>query len=197
MFRKTRILNSSSGRSRTLTRQSTRLYIQLYQTLPPRAESSQHTIYQHPYRNFFENYFPRAVQDRTGLMRSLIVQIFDSEHSTIDLTSLTHYINRRYPRISTPRRREHSHEKETTTTKFILQRENSKDSVHLILNQFDPALRPKAILPQVITVQSKGANVKAPTTFKRLGTKLTVLAALSRPPIAGRVGSALTTTDAK
>ena len=182
-----------------MTREATRLYIQLYKTLPLRSETSQHTISQHPHRNFFEIFFSRAVQDRTGLMRSLILQIFDSEHLSMDLANLTHYVNRRYPRITTPRRQDRSHERKTkamttTTTKFILQRENSKDSVHLILNQFDPALRPKAMLPKVVTVPAKGVNVKAPTTFRRVGTKLTVLAALSRPPITSRGTGSITAT---
>lgn len=182
-----------------MSREATRLYIQLYKTLPLRSETSQHIISQHPHRNFFQNFFSRAVQDRTGLMRSLILRFFDSEHLSMDLANLTHYVNRRYPRITTPRRQDRSHERKTkaTTTKFILQRENSKDNVHLILNRFDPDLRPKAMLPKVVALPAKGTNVKAPTTFRRMGTKLTVLAALSRPPIASRVDSALMTTGAK
>lgn len=163
------------------------MYIQLYKTLPLRSGTSSHTISQHPHRNFFEHFFSHAVQDRTGLMRSLVVQIFESEHLSMDLANLIQYVNRRYPRITTPRRYERSQErKTTTTTKVCFQRENSKDNLHGIFNQFDPDLRPKAMLPKVITVQPKGVNIKAPTTFKRLGTKLTVLAALSRPPITSR-----------
>jgi hypothetical protein len=188
-----------SGRSSSLSRESTRLRIQLHQTLPPRSESPHHTIHQHPYKNFFETVLPEAVQDRTGSIRSSILQIFDNEYLLKDSKGVIHYINRRYPRINTAKKQDNSHAI-TTTTKFVFQRENSKTNVHQIFNLFDPDLRPKAVPPKPIIVQTsplKTANVKAPTTFKRLGTKLTVLAALSRPQTGNKPVGSLVTTYAK
>lgn len=76
----------------------------------------------------------------------------------------------------------------TTITKLAHERETSKSNIHHIFSLFDPDLRPKAIYEterRTKAMSSKsfatGENGKTPITFKRLGAKLTVLAALSRP----------------
>lgn len=48
-----------------------------------------------------------------------------------------------------------------------------------------------------LAVQLSTTNVKTPITFKRLGAKLTVLAALSRPQTTNKVGGSFSTTDTK
>jgi hypothetical protein len=183
-----------SSQSPWLSRESTRLHIQLYQTLPQRSKTAHHTIHHHPYKNFFENVFPQAVQDQSGAMRSSILKIFEIEDLSTDLTRLIQYINRRYPRINTAKRQETSRVMTATTTKLALQRENSKTNVHTIFNLFDPDPRPKAVLPKPIITTS---NVKTPITFRRLGTKLTVLAAISRPQTSNKRSRSITTTDNK
>jgi hypothetical protein len=187
-----------SGRSSNLSRESTRLRVQIHQTLPPRSETPYHTIHQHPYKNFFETILPQAVQDQSGSIRSSILQVFDIEYLSNDLIGLIHYINRRYPRINTARKQSNAHA--ITTKKFVFQRENSKTNVHQLFNLFDPDLRPKAIPPKPVipqTARLKTTNAKVPSTFKRLGTKLTVLAALSRSPASNKSVDSLTTTSAK
>jgi hypothetical protein len=178
-----------------LNRESSRLRIQLYQTLPPRPKTSHHTIQNHSYKNFFENIFPQAVQDHSGTIRSSILNIFYIEYLSSDLIRLIHYINHRYPRINTLKRQEYYRDI-TTTSKFVLQRENSKTDLHNIFNLFDPDLRSKAVpppKPKPLLLP----NAKTPITFKRLGTKLSVLAALSRPQISNRSRSSVATTDTK
>jgi hypothetical protein len=128
-------------------------------------------------------------------MRSLILKIFEIEDLSTDLTRLIQYINRRYPRINTAKKQETSRVMATTTTtKLVLQRENSKTNLHTIFNLFDPDLRPKAIQPKPLITTS---NVKTPITFRRLGTKLTVLAAISRPQTSNNRNRSITTTDNK
>lgn len=182
-----------SSQSSGLNRESTRLRIQLYQTLPPRPETSHHTIQNHPYKNFFENIFPQAVQDHSGTIRLTILKIFYIEYLSSDLIRLIHYINHRYPRINTPKKQEYSRD---ITTKFVLQRENSKTNLHNIFNLFDPDLRSKAVQPKPKPPLST-SNTKTPITFKRLGTKLTVLAAISRPQTSNKSRGSIETIDTK
>jgi hypothetical protein len=106
-----------------------------------------------------------------GLFRLLIIEIFNFEY----LTKLLDYLNQRYPRIKTAKRL-----KDNQTTKFILQRENSKINVHNILNLFDPQLKTKAIPPpppEIIIA------TKTPITFKRLGTRIATLNTFSKTQI--------------
>ena len=180
-----------SRQSVCLSRESTRLRLQLHQTLPPRPETPYHSIQNHPYKNFFENVFPQAVHDQSGTIRSSILQLFTSEYFSKDLTCLVDYINRRYPRIQTPRKQERSNKK------FVFQRENSKTEVHHILNLFDPKPRPTVDHPPKTLPTQITQVPKTPMTFKHLGTKLTVLAALSRPRISIKSGSLITTTATK
>ncbi len=105
----------------------------------------------------------------------------------MNLTNLLNYLNQRYPKIKIPRRL-----KDNTTTKFILQRENSKINVHNILNLFDPTLKPKAMRPPEI-ITSTG---KTKATFKRLSAKVTAVSAFSKTPV-GKKHSSLTTTHIK
>jgi len=55
-------------------------------------------------------------------------------------------------------------------------------------------LRSKAVPPKPKPLLT---NAKTPITFKRLGTKLTVLAALSRPRMSNKSRSSVATTDTK
>ena len=135
--------------------------------------------------NFFEHMFPQAVHDRSGLIRLTILKTIDKKYSSSDLTHLIQYVNQRYPHISTLRNLDTTQRKVTSklTAKIVSHSENSKTNVHNIFNLFDPDLRPKAMIPKVLTIEHSQlltTNPKAPNTFKRLGTKLTVLAALSR-----------------
>jgi hypothetical protein len=75
------------------------------------------------------------------------------------------------------------------TTNFVLERENSKTNIHNLFNLFDPNLKPKAMLPQVSTTQS--------VSLKRVGTKLTIINALSRPRIGNKTGTLVTKTATK
>ena len=147
--------------------------------------------------NFFETVLPQAVQDRSGSIRSSILQSLDTEYLSNDLVGLVHYIKQRYPKIDTARKQGNAQ----TITKSALQREISKTNVHEIFNLFDPTLRPKAIPPKPVvvpqTAPAKAANVKGPTSFKRLGTKLTVLAALSRSQVPNKSTGSLTITFGK
>ncbi|CAF1217033.1 unnamed protein product [Rotaria sp. Silwood1] len=176
-FLKTIQNNRLYSQDHCLTRESARFHIQLHKTLPPRSESPHQTVQHHSYMNFFENVFPQAVQDRSGSIRSLILKMLDKKHLSSDLTRLIQYINQRYPRIN-PLRKSATF-RNPTTTKISFQCENSKTNVHNIFNLFDPDLRPKAGIPKLITAEHL-QHGKTPNTFKRLGTKLTVLAALSR-----------------
>jgi hypothetical protein len=182
-----------SRQSLCLSRESTRLRLQLHQTLPPRPETPYHSIQNHPYKNFFENVFPQAVQDQSGTIRSSILQMFHTEYLSSDLTCVVNYINQRYPRIQTPRKQEKSRH---ITTNLGLQRENSKTEIHQLLNLFDPNLRPKAEQPKIVLTQPAPIP-KPPVTFKRISAKLTVIAALSRAPIPTKSGSLVTTTATK
>jgi hypothetical protein len=148
-----------------------RLIYQLYQTLPSQRKTSTN-------KNFFELFFLRSIEDQTGLLRSLIIELFEFDY----LTNLLNYLNQRYPQIQTSRRSIDL----PTTTKFIIQRENSKIDLHNILNLFDPQLKPKAISPPEIVIPTSKATLR----FKRLGTKITTLSAFSktqtdkkRPPL--------------
>jgi hypothetical protein len=188
---------SFSERPVSLSRESTRLRVQIHQTLPPRSETPYHTVHPQLFKNFFETVLPQAAQDQSGSIRSSILQTLDIEYLSNDLVGLVHYINQRYPRINTARKQGNTQ----ATTKSTLQRENSKTDVHEIFNLFDPGLRPKAIPPKPVIPQTvvplKAANVKGPTTFKRLGTKLTVLAALSRSQVPNKSVGSLTITYTK
>jgi hypothetical protein len=193
-----------NSQSSYLSRESIHLHIQLYQSLPPQSEIPNHPIRHHPYKNFFENVLPQAVQDHSGSIRSSILKIFHVEYLSSDLIRLIHYINRRYPRINTPRKQGNSRPVTTTTTNFVFQRENSKTDLHNIFNLFDPDLRPKATPPLkssiiIPTVKTPIIipTVKTPITFKRLGAKLTVLAALSRPQTVLKSGGSVATTNTK
>ncbi|CAF0804907.1 unnamed protein product [Rotaria sordida] len=177
-----------------LTRESTRLCIQLHKTLPPQSNSPCQTIQHHPYMNFFENIFPRAVRDRSGSIRSSILKMLDKKSLSSDLTCLIQYINQRYPRINTLRKSDNY--RNITKTKLPFQCENSKTNVHNIFNLFDPDLRPKARISKIITTEHS-QHVKTPITFKRLGTKLTVLAALSRPQTSNKTADLITTIGTK
>ncbi|CAF2945453.1 unnamed protein product [Rotaria sp. Silwood2] len=190
-FYKTIQNNRLYSKDSCLTRESTRLHIQLHKTLPPRSESPHQTIHHHSYMNFFENIFPQAVQDRSGLTRSSILKMLDKKNLSSDLTCLIQYINQRYPRINTLRKSSSS--RNITTTKLVSQCENSKTNVHSIFNLFDPHLRPKARISKIITTE----HGKAPNTFKRLGTKLTVLAALSRSQTGNKTTDSINTTATK
>jgi hypothetical protein len=188
------LFRRQSSRSPSLSRESTRLRIQLHQTVPLQPETPSHTVQNQPYKNFFENILPQAVHDLSGTIRSSILTVFNTERLSSDLTRLINYINRRYPRIKTPRKQECS--RDITTAKLLFQRENSKTDVHYIFSLFDPDLRPKAEQPKILITQPP-PTVKPPITFKRLGAKLTVLAALSRPQIPIKTGSLVTTTATK
>ena len=137
----------------------------LYQTLPSRRKSGAN-------KNFFELFFLRAIEDQTGVLRSLIFEFYQFDY----LNNLLNYLNRRYPRIKTARRRSIEL---PSTAKILIQRENSKIDLHNILNLFDPQLKPKAISPppppQIVLSTSKAA-----LRFKKLGTKLTTISAFSK-----------------
>ena len=70
-----------------------------------------------------------------------------------------------------------------------LHRENSKTDIHQILSLFDPALRPK-IIPiksnpirptlTVTTTTTTPASTRNSISFKRLGARITTIAAFSR-----------------
>ena len=151
-----------------LSPESNRLLVQLHQSLPARREAS---------KNFFETFFPQSVADHSGLLRSLIVQTIGEDSSSPHFNPLIVYLNRRYPRIKTARR------KEVSTSMTPIQREDSKVNVHQILSLFDPDLRPKMRPPQPPPskpLQNLLAANRQPITFKRLGTRITTIAAFSR-----------------
>ncbi len=151
--------------------QSKHLRMQLYQTIPSRHATVRH----YTYKNFFETILPRTVQDHSELLSSLIIELVNFEDLSSNLKHLLSYLNQRYPGIKIPQRQNNSQDK-TITTSLIFQRENSKTSIHNILNLFDPNVRPKVIPPSPSSIPT----VKKPITFKRLGTKITTLAAFSR-----------------
>lgn len=134
------------------------------------------------------------MKDRSGMIRSAIMRMINDEHWFSSLKSLFDYLHRRYPRISI--------DQTTFTSATPLQRENSKTNIHQILSLFDPALRPK-ILPiksnptrssqlftsgKISSSSSAAAgaagtslsSTKPPLTFKRLGARLSTIAAFSR-----------------
>ncbi|CAF3167435.1 unnamed protein product [Rotaria socialis] len=185
-----------------MNRELTRLNIQLYKTLPCRSETLCQTIQIHHSVNFFKDIFPQAVHDRSGLIRLTILKMIDKKYSSSNLTHLVQYVNQRYPHISTLRNLDNSQRKPTPklVTKIVSQCENSKTNVHNIFNLFDPDLRPKAMMPKVLTTahsQLLATNARAPNTFKRLGTKLTVIAALSRSQTTNKAFDSIKTGGAK
>ena len=144
------------------------------------------------HKNFFENILPQIVQDRSESSRSVILQMFDTNHLLTDFTHLIQYINQRYPHITALKNLENLQSVTTTTTQYAFQCENSKINVHNIFNLFDPDLRPKAIQTKVLT-----SNVKAPIIFKRLAPKLTALSTLSRAQTNNKIIDSLKTTGIK
>lgn len=185
-----------------MSRELTRLRIQLYKTLPSQSENSYHTIQHNSSMNFFENVFPQAAQDRSGLSRLSILRMLDNKSYLLDLTRLIEYMNQRYPRLNTLKKLNNFPNQTKSTpssTKLIFHCDNSKIDVHNIINLFDPDLRPKAITPKVLKAEHAQflTNAKVPNTFKRLGTKLTVLATLSRSQNANKIIEPIKTTSAK
>lgn len=143
------------------------------------------------------------------MIRSSILKMLDRKNVSADLTNLIQYINQRYPRLINYRKADNSSSstvstitkpKTTTTptkttiaatltTKILSRSESSKTNVHNIFNLFDPDLRPKAKITKVLATEQPQpivSNIKAPTAFKRLGTKVAVVTAVSRPEVANR-----------
>jgi len=188
-----------------------RIRVRLYQTIPCLFEQNHQSN-----KNFFEDYFLESIQDRSGQIRSVILKLFSSNSFAKDLLQVIRYIHRRYPKIQIPKRQQPNLSQiTTTTTQLFLQRENSKSDIHQIFSLFDPDLRAKAITPKessfkVYTGQTPQIstppiqqmpilNVKPPPppTFKRLGAKITMLAALSRSTSTGKRRGSIQITDSK
>ena len=110
------------------------------------------------------------MDDRSGIVRMPVMKMVNDEHWHSAFKSLLDYLHRRYPRIRTSRTRQ--------VSATPLQWENSKANIHQILSLFDPDLRPK-INPLKSNTQTLTA-AKTPITFKRLGARITTIAAFSR-----------------
>ena len=148
--------------------ETNRILVQLHQSLPIQREAS---------KNFFEVLLSQAVEDQSGFIRSLIVQTIGEDFSSPAFTDVIAYLNRRYPRINTARRKENS----TRTTP--IQRENSIVDIHQIFSLFDPDLRPKMVPPKPPPpkpLPTLPPVNKQPITFKRLGARISTIAAFSR-----------------
>lgn len=150
-----------------------------YQTLPGRDKT-------YGYKNFFELFFLRSIEDQTNFFRSSLIGFYHSNH----LPHLLRYLNQRYPLIKTPRQTRESSVLPTTT--FFIQRENSNLNVHQILTLFDPTLKPKASPPP----KKLPPTSKSGSTFKRLGAKITTISAFSKTQT-GKKRPSLTSTTVK
>ncbi|CAF1325531.1 unnamed protein product [Adineta ricciae] len=113
--------------------------------------------------NFFENLFSAMTQTELERLRCLLKKRFNFQYLPVDLLQL---VKQRYSQIQINQTLEIS--------KTNHEQDNSKISIHCILQLYDPNPRPK-ILPLV----SPQASNK-PMKFKQLGTKITKLNAFTR-----------------
>ena len=170
-----------SPRSARFTRSSTRLQLDLHQSLSLRRETMSHSIPSQIHKNFFESLLSQALHDPTGFIRSSIAKMIDGPSTSSDRTDLVDYLNRRYPRLKTARTWNEPVRENSFSHQLGIERENSQMNVHHILNLFDPDLRPKVAPPKPPAPKVvPSLATRQPMTFKRLGTKLTTIALFSR-----------------
>ncbi|UJR07664.1 hypothetical protein I4U23_011951 [Adineta vaga] len=136
--------------------QSKHLRVQFQQSIP----SEQYT-----YENLFENISSEIIQNHSEMLRSLIKERYISDYLPSDLLHLLHS---RYTYIQPS--------KDIQTIYSINRRDNSKISVHNILNLYDPNPRPKIVPPIPIEIPTTKPSIR----FKKLGVKITALNAFSR-----------------
>lgn len=137
---------------------------------------------------------PRAVEGQLDSLRTLLMEMQYSEYLCTSFKQLLNYLNQRYPRIKTFKLINNSQDSTATTitTNFVFERENSKTSLHNILNLFDPNLRPK-VISTVPAAQNLLPTTKAEISFKRLGTKISAINAFSQKRIDKKLPSLLAT----
>ncbi|CAF1112931.1 unnamed protein product [Adineta ricciae] len=122
-------------------------------------------IFQHS-SNFFENLFPEMTQTELERLRCLLKKRFYFQSLPLDLLQL---VNQRYSQIKV--------NQTFKISKTSHEQNNSKISIHRILQLYDPNPRPKILPPLSPQASNK------PMKFKQLGTKITKLNAFARSSI--------------
>lgn len=181
-FDKMNVTNGFPCRINEISCESPRLLVELHRSLPNHRRISLGSSFKRPWKNFFQTILPHVASDQRENLRFSIIKMIQIENFNQHFISTMNFLKERYPKTSIINEKANRvlSKKQNRTT----ERNNSKANIHQILNLFDPDLRPKMMPPKrietKISTEINPTIIKGPMSFKRLGARITTIAAFSR-----------------